>query len=187
MEVSEQQLAEVYEQKDTEELLDLYRAGGLTEQATGVLASILEDRGVNFDEEKIRVDTEESKKAQAEKPLNAQKIISGSTTGLYVISALQILTSLAFQFYLGILFGVLLVILSIAIRTTKSIGASLGVAVLGGIAAITNFIGPMVMGAVFGNLILSLITLWLGVRLMKACKSWAELENTHNKATTADR
>jgi len=104
-----------------------------------------------------------------------------------VISALQILTSLAFQFYLGILFGVLLVILSIAIRTTKSAGASLGVAILGGIAAITNFIGPMVTGAVFGNLILSLITLWLGVRLMKACKSWLELENTHNKANTADR
>ena len=174
MEVSESQLVDLYNQKDTDELLELYKSGELTDLATKVLVSVLNSKGVSFEEEKGKTDSGKLKKSQEETPETAQRTIKSSTTGIYVISALQIIVSLGFQFYLGIAFGVLLAILAFTIRTLKSSGASLAVAVLGGIAAIFNFIGPIVTNKVFGNLVLSLITLWLGVRSLRACRILAE-------------
>ena len=47
---------------------------------------------------------------------------------------------------------------------------------MGGIASVANVVGPFATGLAWGNLVLSLITVWLGLRSAKAGKVWHSLK-----------
>lgn len=189
MQVSRKELVEHYSRSETDELLDLFKAEGLTSLAQEVLAEVLKERGVSL--QKVSSDLEEEKKEKVayeaeQRPVIALQKIKGAVTGLYVISVLQVVMSLASMFYMGVFYGIIIATLAFIVRIAKVRGAALAIAWLGGFAAVGNFLGPLVTGLVGGNLILSLIVIWLGIRMAKATKVLNQANSTTNHALNSD-
>ena len=89
---------------------------------------------------------------------------------LLFIGVLQILVSIVFQFYLGLFFGLLMVILASGLITKRSQGPALAIIFMGIVSFFANFIGPLITKMAWGNSVLSLIIIWLGMRCKKAAK-----------------
>lgn len=183
MDVSESDLVERYQSMSSDELQNLYQTGGLTDIAISVIEKELSNRNVSYKEnlkvEKDKIEVE-IKKTEPEKLI---KSIKSSTFAIYVIAVLQIITSLSFSFYPGVVLGLLLLILSYFIRVFKSSSVAIFVSVIGGLATITNIASPMLGGIKSGNTILSIIIIVLGIKLSKYCSSWVALKSEHNNTS----
>ena len=166
MNVTEKELKERYKNKETEELMMLYKDGGLIDIAMKVLREELQERGVPIEDVIKKTEKREKDELQAA----ASKTIKNSTMFLLFIGVLQILVSIVFQFYLGLFFGLLMVILASGLITKRSQGPALAIIFMGIVSFFANFIGPLITKMAWGNSVLSLIIIWLGMRCKKAAK-----------------
>jgi hypothetical protein len=118
-----------------------------------------------LEKESLKEKIRDEKRSETAQQLDfALRRIKGASIALYVIAALQILSSGGFQTWLGVAFGILMVVLTLLVQLKKSASAGLAISALGGLSIIVNFLGPMVTGAKFGNSVLSILVLWLGIR-----------------------
>lgn len=176
MEVTRESLQNQYIKMETEKLVQLSAEGTLTDLANSVLHEVLESRGISG--AKLEEQKERDKNAEIAVQKDAAiKRIKNSVYALYVIAGLQCLISIGYQFWLGVGFGILLALMGFLIRSYRSTSAAIVVALLGGIVTVTNFLGPIATGGVYGSLVLSIVTIWLGFRCYKAARFLGQNES----------
>lgn len=166
MELSEKELKECYKNKETDELILLHKDGGLIDIAMKTLKEELRERGVIIEDAIKNIEKCERDTLKASAP----KTIKNSTTAFFVLAGLQILTSIGFKSYIGVIFGIFTVILAFGLRTKKSQGLAFAFIFIGVITFILNIIGPVISKMAWGNPVFSLIFIWLGNRCKKATK-----------------
>lgn len=178
MEVTKERLLEQYDRLETKELIELRRAGTLTDLGSQALDEELARRGVSARHLREAEQTERVRKSNRDYYEGLPKAlgqIKSAVAGLYAIAALQCLASIGFRFWLGVAFGLVLAILTLVIQMWKEPMAGVIVALLGGVTGVVNLLGPLVTGARFGSLVLSAVTVWLGVRCYKAACLWHDV------------
>ena len=167
MEDTREALKAQYSKMETQDLIQLSATETLTDLANIVLHEVLESRGISS--EKLEEQNEKNKNDDIAKQTDlAIKRIKNSVYAIYIFAGLQCLISIGFQFWLGVGFAIFLGLLGFLISSYRSASASLIVALLGIITAATNLLGPIATGGAYGNIVLSVITIWLGVRCYKA-------------------
>lgn len=167
MKISEKELKERYRKQESDELIKFYKDGELIDMARQALREELLDRGIIIEETIEKSEKQERKASQAA----ALKAINDSTVVLVVLATLQILVSIGFKFYLGVIFGISMLILAFVLRTKKKQGLALAFVFVGVITLLFNFFGLMVSKMAWGSSVSSLIIIWLGLRCKKAVKT----------------